>query len=148
MLRKGEKKDLPQTLKLIMELADYEKGLHFVTNTVEQMEKDGFGDTPLYQFWVVEKDKRIVGTALYYYRYSTWRGKQLYLEDIIVTETERGNGYGKQLFDKLYEISVKEGCNGMMWQVLDWNKPAIEFYKRHGARFGPEWINCYLGEKP
>ncbi|MEL7223120.1 MAG: GNAT family N-acetyltransferase, partial [Bacteroidota bacterium] len=92
----------------------------------------------------VEKESDIIGIAIYYYRYSTWKGKRMYLEDLLVTESERGNGYGKALFDKIVQEAKDTDCTGMMWQVLDWNKPAIEFYKQYGASFDEEWFNCHL----
>jgi GNAT superfamily N-acetyltransferase len=100
----------------------------------------------VFGFFVVEKgeEKTIVGTAIYYYRYSTWKGKRLYLEDYIITEKERGKGAGKLLFERVLAKSLEDGCTGMMWQVLDWNEPAINFYKKYGASMEEEWINCNL----
>ncbi|AEL25400.1 GNAT family N-acetyltransferase [Cyclobacterium marinum] len=145
-VREGKKEDLPAILELIKELALYEKAPEEVTNTLEMMEKDGFGPQPVFGFYVLEKEdtQRIIGTAIYYYRYSTWKGKRLYLEDYIVTEKERGKGAGKLLFERVMAKSLEEGCTGMMWQVLDWNEPAIRFYKKYSARMESEWINCNL----
>jgi len=143
-IRKGLLHDLPRVLELIKELAQYEKALDQVSNTVERMEEDGFGSNPIYGFFVAEKDDEIVGLSLYYYRYSTWKGKRLYLEDIIVTENQRGKGLGKMLFERTMKFSLEENCTGMMWQVLDWNKPAIEFYKRYHSKLDEEWINGHL----
>ena len=143
-IRKGVKKDLPEVLELIKELALYEKALDQVSNTVAQMEKDGFGENPIFSFFVAERGASIIGLSLYYFRYSTWKGKRLYLEDIIVTEKERGTGLGKLLFEKTMRVSVEEGCTGMMWQVLDWNEPAINFYKKYNARIDDDWLNCHL----
>ena len=144
VIRTGRREDLPAVLDLIKELADYEKALHEVVNTVARMEIEGFGDHPVFGFFVAENKSGIVGLSLYYWRYSTWKGKRLYLEDIIVTERERGNGIGKILFDRTMQHSLDENCNGMMWQVLDWNEPAINFYKKYGAAMGQDWINCSL----
>ena len=144
MIRTGRKEDLPRVLELVKELALYEKAPEQVTNTLEMMEKDGFGDEPIFHFFVAEKEEVIIGIAIYYFRYSTWKGKRLYLEDLIVTEKERGNGYGKALFDVTVQHAKESNCTGMMWQVLDWNKPAIEFYKTYGTYFDEEWINCQL----
>jgi GNAT superfamily N-acetyltransferase len=144
VIRSGVREDLPAVLDLIKELADYEKALHEVVNTIERMEIEGFGDHPVFGFFVAENQNGIVGLSLYYWRYSTWKGKRLYLEDIIVTSRERGNGIGKLLFDRTMQHSLDENCNGMMWQVLDWNEPAINFYKKYGAHMGQEWINCSL----
>jgi GNAT superfamily N-acetyltransferase len=143
-IRKGKKEDLPRVLELIKELALYEKALDQVSNTVAQMEKDGFGENPIFGFFVAEQGEKIVGLSLYYFRYSTWRGKRLYLEDIIVTEKARGTGLGKLLFEETMHVSVEEGCTGMMWQVLDWNEPAINFYKKYKARIDDDWLNCHL----
>jgi GNAT superfamily N-acetyltransferase len=146
-IRPGEKKDLAQSLELIRELAEYEKAPHEVTNTVAMMEADGFGANPVFGFFVAEVENAIVGISLYYYRYSTWKGKRMYLEDIIVTEKHRGKGIGKLLFEATMKKALEEKCTGMMWQVLDWNQPSIEFYKRYNTRFDHEWINCHLEAK-
>jgi GNAT superfamily N-acetyltransferase len=143
-IRGGRKDDLAQVLNLVKELAEYENALHEVSNTVSQMEMDGFGDHPIFGFFVAEKNNIIIGISLYYYRYSTWKGKRLYLEDIVVTQTERGSGIGKKLFDYTMRFSLEQNCTGMMWQVLDWNEPAINFYKKYKAKLDSEWINCHL----
>ena len=144
IIRIGEKKDLPRALELIKELATYEKAPHEVINTVALMEQDGFGTNPIYGLFIAENENGIVGISLYYWRYSTWKGKRLYLEDIIVTEKERGSGIGKLLFDRTMQKALEENCSGMMWQVLEWNEPAINFYKKYGAKFDAEWTNCTL----
>ncbi|MBX2899478.1 MAG: GNAT family N-acetyltransferase [Cyclobacteriaceae bacterium] len=143
-IRIGTKADLPRVFELIVELAVFEKAPHEVTNSVKQMELDGFGANPLFGFFVAEDTAGIHGLALYYYRYSTWKGKRLYLEDIIVTEAMRGRGLGKALFEATMQQALNANCTGMMWQVLDWNKPAITFYEGYGARLDSEWINCHL----
>lgn len=143
-IREGAKADLPRVLELIKELAEYERAPHEVINTVEKMEEDGFGRSPIFGFYVAERDSRIIGLSLYYWRYSTWKGKRLYLEDIIVTESERGKGAGKLLFDRTMEKALEENCTGMMWQVLEWNEPAINFYKKYGAKLDDEWTNCNI----
>jgi GNAT superfamily N-acetyltransferase len=143
-IREGKKQDLPQVLELVKELAEYEKALHQVTNTVAQMEVDGFGPNPVFGFFVAEKDGVIVGISLYYYRYSTWKGKRVYLEDIVVKQAERGNGVGKMLFDQTMQFTLDSGCSGLVWQVLDWNEPAINFYKKYNAALDGEWVNCSL----
>jgi GNAT superfamily N-acetyltransferase len=144
IIREGKKEDLPQVLTLVKELAEYEKALHEVSNTVAQMEEDGFSNSPIYGFFVAEKEQVIVGTSIYYYRYSTWKGKRLYLEDIVVTQSERGSGIGKELFERTMRFALEQNCTGMMWQVLDWNEPAINFYKKYNAKLDSEWINCNL----
>ncbi|QDH78263.1 GNAT family N-acetyltransferase [Echinicola soli] len=145
-IREGKIEDLPRIFELIEELALYEKAPEEVTNTVAMMEKDGFGPNPVYGFFVLEKDssQEIIGTAIYYYRYSTWKGKRLYLEDYIVTEKERGKGAGKLLFERVMKKSIEENCTGMMWQVLDWNDPAINFYNKYNAAIEGGWYNCHL----
>jgi GNAT superfamily N-acetyltransferase len=148
-IREGKREDLPAVFALIQELAVYEKAADEVTNTLEKMEEDGFGHNPVYGFYVLIKTntKDIIGTAIYYYRYSTWKGKRLYLEDYIVTESERGKGAGKLLFMKVMEKALEEDCTGMMWQVLDWNDPAINFYKKFNASIESGWYNCHLQSK-
>jgi len=145
-LREGKIEDLPAVLELIKELALYEKAPEQVTNTLELMEKDGFGPNPVYGFYVCVQNttESIIGIAIYYYRYSTWKGKRLYLEDIVVTESERGNGAGKLLFDQVMAKSLEADCTGMMWQVLDWNEPAINFYKKYNATLEAGWLNAHL----
>lgn len=143
-IRTGVKADLPRVLELVKELAEFEKAPHEVINTVALMEKDGFGPNPIFGFFVAENKNGIVGLSLYYWRYSTWKGKRLYLEDIIVTEHERGKGIGKLLFDRTMQHTLDEDCSGMLWQVLDWNEPAINFYKKYGANISTEWMNCSL----
>ncbi len=143
-IRAGNKEDIPFVLELIRELAEYERAAHEVINTVTLMEKDGFGPQPIFGFFVAENEKGIIGLSLYYWRYSTWKGKRLYLEDIIVTEKERGGGIGKKLFDRTMQKALEEDCSGMMWQVLEWNEPAIRFYKKYEAKLDEEWVNCSL----
>ncbi|MCE7057484.1 GNAT family N-acetyltransferase [Algoriphagus sp. AGSA1] len=145
-LREGKIEDLPRILELINELAIYEKAPEQVTNTLEMMEKDGFGKNPVFGTFLCVKDEtaEIVGIAIYYYRYSTWKGKRIYLEDLIVTQAERGNGAGKLLFDRVMKKGLDENCTGMMWQVLDWNEPAINFYRKYGATLEAGWLNAHL----
>jgi len=144
VIRDGNKTDLPRVLELIKELAEYEKALDEVTNNVSMLEQDGFGPNPVYGFFVAEDSGDIHGISLYYYRYSTWKGKRLYLEDIVVTQSKRGGGIGKLLFEATMKKALAENCTGMMWQVLDWNQSAIDFYMRYKTRFDNGWINCHL----
>jgi len=140
--RQGELEDIPAIFELVKELAVYERALNQVTNNVEKMTRDY--NEKLYDFFVAESDSKIIGMSLYYYRYSTWKGKRLYMEDIIVTEDMRGNGIGKILFDATVAAAKQTGCTGMLWQVLDWNTSAVGFYRKYGTNFDNEWINCSL----
>ena len=144
VIRIGVKEDLPQVFDLIKELAEYEKAPHEVDNSLERMEEDGFGVTPVFGFHVAEVDGKIVGISLYYYRYSTWKGKCLYLEDLVVNESYRGSGIGKKLFDVTVQVALETNCRQLNWQVLDWNEPAINFYKKLNTHFDGEWVNCRL----
>jgi GNAT superfamily N-acetyltransferase len=143
-IRPAQAADVPAMMDLVKELAEYEKALHEVTNTEEQMLKDGFGGNPIFGAFVAEADGEIIGTSIYYYRYSTWKGTRMYLEDIVVKEALRGKGAGKLLFEATIQKGKDENCTGMMWQVLDWNKSAIGFYEKYGAKFDEEWVNCHL----
>lgn len=143
-IRAGRSEDIPRVLELVRELAVFERAPDEVTNTVAMMEEDGFGPNPVYGMFVAVRNHVIVGISVYYYRYSTWKGKRLYLEDIVVTAAERGQGIGKALFNRTLEHALQSGCTGITWQVLDWNEPAINFYKRYGAKFDAAWVNCNL----
>ena len=140
-IRKGEKKDIPQVLALIKELALYEKAPQEVITSVESMERDGFGEDAIYKMFVAEEDHKILGIAVYYTKYSTWKGRCIFLDDLIVTESQRGRNIGKLLFQAVIKVSKETGANRMEWQVLDWNKPAINFYEKFNAVLDPEWIN-------
>jgi len=141
-IRRAVREDCPRLLELIRELADFERAPQEVTVTQEHFAESGFGPNPVWWAFVVEAEGKVEGFALYYIRYSTWKGQRLYLEDLIVTEKMRGKGWGKLLFDRLL-LEVKEkNFSGMIWQVLDWNEPAINFYKKYNAQFDSGWINC------
>ncbi|MCC6181755.1 MAG: GNAT family N-acetyltransferase [Bacteroidia bacterium] len=144
IIRIGTPADIPQVLNLVKELATFEKAPNEVEVTVEEMTNWGFGNDKQFDFFVAEEDNTIVGIALYYYKYSTWKGKCLFLEDIIVTESYRGKGLGKLLFNQVVEVSKTQNVRRMEWQVLNWNTPAIEFYKKYEAVLDDEWINCKL----
>ncbi len=143
-IRKGTEADIEQALNLVKELAAYEKAPDEVEVTVAEMTGWGFGPDKQFDFFVAEENKVIIGLALYYFKYSTWKGKCLFLEDIIVTESQRGRGIGKLLFDKVVQVSKDMKVRRMEWQVLDWNTPAIEFYKKYNTNLDGEWINCKL----
>lgn len=147
LIRSGREEDLPAVLDLIHELAAYTGFADQVDNTVERMKEDGFGPDPIYGLLVAEQDGVIVGTSIYYYRYSTWKGKRLYLEDLVVKEGMRKKGIGKLLFEATMEKSLAEKCSGLMWQVLDENTNAIAFYKKYNASFDHVFINCSLDTK-
>ncbi|MCF1713932.1 GNAT family N-acetyltransferase [Flavihumibacter sp. RY-1] len=143
-IRRAVESDCPRLLELINELALYEKAPEEVTVTLEHFTKSGFGDQPVWWAFVAEENGVVQGFALYYIRYSTWKGQRMYLEDILVTEAMRGKGVGKLLFDRLIEEAKEKGLNGIVWQVLEWNEPAINFYKKYNATFGHEWVNCSI----
>ena len=143
-IRKGTREDIVQALNLVKELAAYEKAPDEVEVTHEEMIEWGFGEDKQFDFFVALENNEIVGLALYYYKYSTWKGKCLFLEDIIVTESHRGKGIGKLLFDKVVQVSKDMKVRRMEWQVLNWNTPAIEFYKKYDATLDGEWVNCKL----
>jgi len=146
-LRVAVKEDCPRLLELVHELAVFEKAPEEVTVTLEEFAEAGFGDKPVWKTFVAEVDGVIVGFALYYIRYSTWKGCRMYLEDLIVTESWRGKGVGKILFDRLIIEAREMGFNGMSWQVLDWNEPAIKFYKKYEAALDGSWINGSLSRE-
>lgn len=146
IVRKGKKEDLGQAMALIRELAEFEKEPYEVETTVHQMEQDAYGPQPVFEFFVAEEPatRHIVGLALYFYSYSTWKGKCLYLEDLIVTRTHRGRGIGKKLFDRIMQQAKAVDARRVVWQVLDWNEPAIRFYQSLGAAMPKEWVTCRL----
>jgi len=143
-IRKGTAADIPAMFQLVRELAEFEKATEEVENTEAKMLEDGFGPNPVYGSYVAEIEGEIVGMSVYYYRYSTWKGKRLFLEDLIVTEKHRGKRIGKALFEKAIGHAVENNCSGMVWQVLDWNTPAIDFYQKYSCQMHPEWVNCTL----
>jgi GNAT superfamily N-acetyltransferase len=144
-IRRAKKEDCPAMLDLIRELALYEKAPDEVTVNPIHFEESGFGDNPVWWAFVVENaEKKVIAFALYYIRYSTWKGQVMYLEDILVTEALRGKGIGKMLIERLIEEAREKGFKRMTWQVLDWNEPAINFYKKFGAKFDPEWVNVTI----
>ncbi len=143
-IRRAVKEDCPRLLELVTELAIYEKAPDDVTVTLEHFTESGFGDRPVWWSFVAEEDGIIYGFALYYIRYSTWKGQAMYLEDIIVTESMRGKKIGKLLFDRLIEEAKEKKFSRIIWQVLDWNEPAINFYKKYNANFDAGWLNCSI----
>jgi GNAT superfamily N-acetyltransferase len=153
-IRKATKEDCPAIMQLIQELAEYEKEPHAVTVTMEHFIESGFGEKPVWEAFVATlphpsplngEGEMVVGFALYYIRYSTWKGQRMYLEDLLVTDAMRGQGVGKLLMDTLIEECKAKKYSGLVWQVLDWNEPAINFYKKYeGVKFDGEWVNCRI----
>jgi len=143
-IRAGREEDLQQALALVKELAAYEKAPLEVEVTLEEMCNWGFGDDRIFEFFVAIHQDKIVGIALYYYKYSTWKGKCLFLEDMIITEDFRRYGLGTKLFNEVVRVAKQKKVRRMEWQVLAWNEPAINFYKRYDAVLDPEWINGKL----
>jgi GNAT superfamily N-acetyltransferase len=148
-IRRAVESDCSRLLELVRELALFERAPEEVTVTLEHFVESGFGANPVWWAFVAEVTEdngtsKVQGFALYYIRYSTWKGQRLYLEDLLVTEQMRGHGLGKLLFDRLIEEAKEKNYSGMAWQVLDWNEPAINFYKRYGATLDGEWINCTM----
>jgi len=146
-LRPATKEDCPRMMELIQELAHFERAPHEVTVTMDEFINAGFGNNPVWKAFLAVNGDLIVGLALYYVRYSTWKGCRLYLEDLIVTENYRGWGIGKQLFDRVIQEAQEMGFSGMVWQVLDWNEPAIKFYKKYDATIEAGWLNAALSKE-
>lgn len=146
-IRVAVEADCTRLLELVNELAFYEKAPEEVTVTLEEFIDAGFGASSLWKAFVAEENSLILGFALFYTRYSTWKGKRLYLEDFIVTEKERNKGIGRLLFDKVIEEARGNNYNGMVWQVLDWNKPAIHFYNKYGAAIENGWLNVSFSKE-
>ena len=144
IVRRAKIEDCPRMLELVNELALYERAPHEVTVSAEHFAESGFGSNPVWWAFVAEEDGVINGFALYYIRYSTWKGQKMYLEDSIVTEAARGRGLGALLMDALISEAKERNFQGITWQVLDWNEPALNFYKKFNARFDGEWVNAML----
>jgi len=146
-IRKGTIQDMPRVLELIKELAVFEKQPDAVQVTVSDLERDGFGPTPLFQIIVAEVDGEIPGIALFYNRYSTWKGKTIHLEDLIVSEQYRGSGIGMQLYQAVMEEAKNQNVRRVEWNVLDWNTPAISFYEKTGAVVFKDWLVAQMDEE-
>lgn len=146
VIRKGRKEDMPAVLELIKELAEFEKEPDAVITTVETLEQEGFGANPLFQVFVAEVNGKVEGMALFYYRFSTWKGRTLHLEDLIVRKEQRGTGLGNALYRKVIEFANEQGLRRVEWVVLDWNQHAIDFYARSGATILKDWYTVQMDE--
>lgn len=151
-IRTGKKEDMAAVLKLIQELAVFEKEPEAVMITEEDLIRDGFGEHPLFHVFVAEIDsdsnkKEIVGIAFYYYRYSTWKGKIIHLEDLVVKNNMRGKGIGYTLYSEIIKQAQKDQVRRIDWNVLDWNTPAIDFYEKTGAKVLKEWHVAQMDEE-
>ena len=146
IIRKALKKDMPCVLELIQELAIFEKEPDAVVVTVDDLVRDGFSEQPLFQCFVAEVENEIIGMALFYYRYSTWKGKTIHLEDLIVKESKRGTGAGFALYKKIIQQGKAENVRRIEWNVLDWNTPAIDFYEKSGAKVLGDWRVVHMDE--
>jgi len=145
IIRKAVKEDCRRMMELVEELAIYEKAPNEITVHFDHFVESGFGENPVWWSFVAEVDGIVEAFALYYIRYSTWKGQRMYLEDLLVTEKLRGRGVGKLLFDALIREAQEKKFTGVAWQVLDWNEPAINFYKKiENVQFDGEWVNCSI----
>lgn len=150
-IRRAVKEDCPRLMELIHELAVFEKAPDEVTVSMEHFVESGFGANPVWWAFVAAApspsgggEEIVHGFALYYIRYSTWKGQRIYLEDLLVSEAMRGKGLGKLLFERVLEEAKEKKYSGMVWQVLDWNEPAINFYKKYNAAIDNGWMNCTI----
>ena len=144
LIRKAEKKDSLAILNLIKELALFEKEPESVKLKLSDIENDGFGTKPLFECIVAEINERIIGMAIYYPRYSTWNGPTIHLEDLIVSEQYKGKGIGTQLYSNFIKMAFNSGVKRVEWNVLDWNSPAINFYKKSGAKVLDDWRSVQM----
>ena len=147
IIRKATKNDMPSVLELIQELATFEKEPDAVVVTVADLVRDGFSENPLFQCFVAEVDGKIIGMALFYYRFSTWKGKTIHLEDLIVKESKRGTGAGFALYKEIIKQGKAENVRRIEWNVLDWNTPAIDFYEKSGAKVLSDWRVVHMDDK-
>ena len=146
IIRDATKNDMPSVLELIKELAVFEKEPEAVVVTVDDLVRDGFSENPLFECFVAEEKNEIIGMALYYYRFSTWKGKTIHLEDLIVKEDKRGTGAGFALYTEIIKKGKAENVRRIEWNVLDWNTPAINFYEKSGANVLDDWRVVHMDE--
>lgn len=147
LVRKGRKEDMAAVLELIKELAVFEKEPDAVVVTVGELERDGFGENPLFHTFLAEVEGEIIGMALFYYRYSTWKGKTIHLEDLIVKQEKRGTGAGSALYKEVIKYAKQQGVRRAEWAVLNWNTHAIQFYERSGAIILQDWLTVQMHEE-
>jgi GNAT superfamily N-acetyltransferase len=145
-IRKGIPGDMKAVLSLIQELAVFENEPDAVVITEEDLIRDGFSASPLFHVFVAEVESEVVGIALYYYRYSTWKGKTIHLEDLVVKENRRGSGVGFALYSEIIKQGKKDKVRRIEWNVLDWNTPAIDFYEKSGAKVLDDWRVAQMDE--
>ena len=145
-IRKATQRDMPFVLELIQELAAFEREPEAVEVTVDDLIRDGFSEPPLFNCLVAENENTIIGMALFYYRYSTWKGKTIHLEDLIVQANQRGTGAGFALYQEVIKQGKKDNVRRIEWNVLDWNTPAIAFYEKSGAKVLSDWRVVHMDE--
>lgn len=143
-IRPAKTGDMYNVLQLIKELAAFEREPEAVEITVDDLIKNGFSENPLFNVIVAEQDQEIIGMALYYNRFSTWKGKTIHLEDLIVTESMRGTGAGYALYAEILNIAKRENVRRVEWVVLNWNEAAINFYKKSGATVLQDWYTVQM----
>jgi GNAT superfamily N-acetyltransferase len=143
-IRRATKEDIGLVRDLVMELAIFEKAPEEVTSSLADYVQEGFSDNPLFTANLIYLNDELAGFSLWYYRFSTWKGRRFYLEDLYIKEAYRGKGLGKKLINEAIEEAKRMKCTGMMWQVLDWNQPAIDFYNTLGVKMDAGWLNVHL----
>lgn len=143
-IRKAGLEDVPAMYSLVKELALFEKSPDEVSSSLEDYKQNGFQENPIFASNLIFYQGNLAGFSLWYYRFSTWKGKRFYLEDLFIKEEYRSLGLGKMLLDEAVLEAKRMNCTGMMWQVLDWNEPAIQFYQKYGVKFDAGWLNVHL----
>jgi GNAT superfamily N-acetyltransferase len=143
-IRRATKEDISLVRELVMELAIFEKAPDEVTSRLEDYIQDGFSSNPLFMANLIYLNEELAGFSLWYYRFSTWKGRRFYLEDLYIKEAYRGKGLGRKLINEAIDEAKRTNCTGMMWQVLDWNQPAIDFYNTLGVKMDAGWLNVHL----
>jgi GNAT superfamily N-acetyltransferase len=144
IIRRATKEDIGLVRDLVMELAIFERAPEEVTSSLDDYIQEGFSDNPLFSANLIYLNDKLAGFSLWYYRFSTWKGRRFYLEDLYIKEAYRGKGLGRKLINEAIEEAKRMKCTGMMWQVLDWNQPAIDFYNTLGVKMDAGWLNVHL----